>query len=165
SAKLRKLPPFLTISLLRFNFDFAKCERYKETGSYAFPLTFNLRPFCEQNNWPDSEYSYELFSIIIHKGGCYGGHYHVYIKDIDQLGYWEAPEEEVKVKPKTQKREDKVGERKKESENSVDEEDPLSVLTGILAQEESKCVLVDQLGQKLMNKTGTPWSKKYKKQY
>uniref|UniRef100_A0A671T6Y0 Ubiquitin carboxyl-terminal hydrolase 40-like n=1 Tax=Sinocyclocheilus anshuiensis TaxID=1608454 RepID=A0A671T6Y0_9TELE len=164
SAKLRKLPPFLTISLLRFNFDFAKCERYKETGSYAFPLTFNLRPFCEQNNWPDSEYSYELFSIIIHKGGCYGGHYHVYIKDIDQLGYWEAPEE-VKVKPKTQKREDKVGERKKESENSVDAEDPLSVLTGILAQEESKCVLVDQLGQKLMNKTGTPWSKKYKKQY
>uniref|UniRef100_A0A672SUM4 USP domain-containing protein n=1 Tax=Sinocyclocheilus grahami TaxID=75366 RepID=A0A672SUM4_SINGR len=149
SAKLRKLPPFLTISLLRFNFDFAKCERYKETGSYAFPLTFNLRPFCEQNDWPDSEYSYELFSIIIHKGGCYGGHYHVYIKDIDQLGYWEAP----------------VSHLKKECENSVDAEDPLSVLTGILAQEESKCVLVDQLGQKLMNKTGTPWSKKYKKQY
>ncbi|KTF71583.1 hypothetical protein cypCar_00044112 [Cyprinus carpio] len=193
SAKLRKLPPFLTISLLRFNFDFAKCERYKETGSYVFPLTFDLKPFCEQvpepnhtqihfpnspakfiliagkleaqNNWPDSEYSYELFSVIIHKGGCYGGHYHVYIKDIDQIGHWEAPEEEVKVKLKTQKREDKVGERKKENENSVDAEDPLSVLTGILAQEESKCVLVDQLGQKLMNKTGTPWSKKYKKQY
>uniref|UniRef100_A0A8C2K4G4 Ubiquitin specific peptidase 40 n=1 Tax=Cyprinus carpio TaxID=7962 RepID=A0A8C2K4G4_CYPCA len=164
SAKLRKLPPFLTISLLRFNFDFAKCERYKETGSYVFPLTFDLKPFCEQNNWPDSEYSYELFSVIIHKGGCYGGHYHVYIKDIDQIGHWEAPEE-VKVKLKTQKREDKVGERKKENENSVDAEDPLSVLTGILAQEESKCVLVDQLGQKLMNKTGTPWSKKYKKQY
>uniref|UniRef100_A0A671K8T7 Ubiquitin carboxyl-terminal hydrolase 40-like n=1 Tax=Sinocyclocheilus anshuiensis TaxID=1608454 RepID=A0A671K8T7_9TELE len=140
SAKLRKLPPFLTISLLRFNFDFAKCERYKETGRYVFPLTFNLRPFCEQNNWPDSESSYELFSVIIHKGGCYGGHYHVYIKDIDQLGHWE-------------------------SENSVDTEDPLSVLTVILAQEESKCVLVDQLGQKLMNKTGMPWSKKYKKQY
>ncbi|KAF4111915.1 ubiquitin carboxyl-terminal hydrolase 40 [Onychostoma macrolepis] len=165
SAKLRKLPPFLTISLLRFNFDFAKCERYKETGSYLFPLTFNLRPFCEQNNWPDSEYSYELFSVIIHKGGCYGGHYHVYIKDIDQLGHWEAPEEEVKVKVKTQRQEDKVGERKKDSENSVDTEDPLSVLTDILAQDESKCVLVDQLGQKLMNKTGTPWSKKYKKQY
>ncbi|XP_067315155.1 ubiquitin carboxyl-terminal hydrolase 40 [Pseudorasbora parva] len=165
SAKLRKLPPFLTISLLRFNFDFAKCERYKETGSYTFPLEFNLRAFCEQNNWPDSEYSYELFSVIIHKGGCYGGHYHVYIKDIDQLGHWEAPEEEVKIKAKTQRQEAKVGERKMESENCVETEDPLSVLTGILAQEESKCVLVDQLGQKLMNKTGTPWSKKYKKQY
>ncbi|CAM4621152.1 unnamed protein product [Leuciscus chuanchicus] len=165
SAKLRKLPPFLTISLLRFNFDFAKCERYKETGSYTFPLEFNLRAFCEQNNWPDSEYSYELFSVIIHKGGCYGGHYHVYIKDIDHLGHWEAPEEEVKIKAKTQRQEAKVGERKKESENCVETEDPLSILTGILAQEESKCVLVDQLGQKLMNKTGTPWSKKYKKQY
>uniref|UniRef100_A0A671K573 Ubiquitin carboxyl-terminal hydrolase n=1 Tax=Sinocyclocheilus anshuiensis TaxID=1608454 RepID=A0A671K573_9TELE len=150
SAKLRKLPPFLTISLLRFNFDFAKCERYKETGRYVFPLTFNLRPFCEQNNWPDSESSYELFSVIIHKGGCYGGHYHVYIKDIDQLGHWEAPVSLLFFIA---------------SENSVDTEDPLSVLTVILAQEESKCVLVDQLGQKLMNKTGMPWSKKYKKQY
>lgn len=121
----------------------------------------------QQNNWPDSEYSYELFSVIIHKGGCYGGHYHVYIKDIDQLGHWEAPvsllffivvsmmygtmltspkvtsnhyflfffqEEEVKVKAKTQRQEDKVGERKKESERSVDTEDPLSVLTDILSQ-------------------------------
>lgn len=33
------------------------------------------------------------------------------------------------------------------------------------SQEESNSVLVDQLGQKLLNKTGTPWSKKYKKQY
>jgi len=36
------------MSLLRFSFDFAKCERYKETGRYTFPLTINLRPFCEQ---------------------------------------------------------------------------------------------------------------------
>lgn len=48
SAKLRKLPPFLTISLLRFNFDFEKCERYKETSCYTFPIQINLRPFCEQ---------------------------------------------------------------------------------------------------------------------
>lgn len=45
-----------------------------------------------------------------------------------------SQEEEVKVKAKTQRQEDKVGERKKESENSVDTEDPLSVLTDILAQ-------------------------------
>ncbi|KAG7247130.1 hypothetical protein CRUP_029654, partial [Coryphaenoides rupestris] len=48
SAKLQELPPFITMSLLRFSFDFAKCERYKETGRYTFPLTINLRPFCEQ---------------------------------------------------------------------------------------------------------------------
>lgn len=48
SAKLKKLPPFMTVSLLRFSFDFAKCERYKETGRYSFPITINLQPFCEQ---------------------------------------------------------------------------------------------------------------------
>uniref|UniRef100_A0A8C5U0V1 Ubiquitin carboxyl-terminal hydrolase 40 n=1 Tax=Malurus cyaneus samueli TaxID=2593467 RepID=A0A8C5U0V1_9PASS len=89
SAKLRKLPPFLTISLLRFNFDFEKCERYKETSCYTFPMQINLRPFCEQTEMDDSEYMYELFSVIIHKGGCYGGHYHVYIRDVDELGNWQ----------------------------------------------------------------------------
>lgn len=38
----------MTVSLLRFSFDFAKCERYKETGRYSFPFTINLQPFCEQ---------------------------------------------------------------------------------------------------------------------
>ncbi|XP_035023550.2 ubiquitin carboxyl-terminal hydrolase 40 isoform X1 [Hippoglossus stenolepis] len=161
SAKLQKLPPFLTMSLLRFSFDFAKCERYKETGRYSFPLTFNLRPFCEQTNGDDSDYTYDLFSVIIHKGGCYGGHYHVYIRDIDQLGRWEPPEEDCK--PKTQK---KVKEEVKEAfEPKLQEDDPLSVLTTIIAQEPSKTVLVDQLGQKLMNMIGSSWSKKFRKPY
>lgn len=118
----------MTISLLRFSFDFAKCERYKEMGRYSFPLNIDLQPFCEQVLWllyyllvslvihwwhlkycinnfiniinkcpffshqtagEECDHSYELFSVIIHKGGCYGGHYHVYIRDIDELGQWE----------------------------------------------------------------------------
>uniref|UniRef100_A0A8C7SA54 USP domain-containing protein n=1 Tax=Oncorhynchus mykiss TaxID=8022 RepID=A0A8C7SA54_ONCMY len=145
SAKLRKLPPFLTVSLLRFNFDFARCERYKETGRYTFPLTINLRPFCEQTEDDDSEYSYELFSVIIHKGGCYGGHYHVYIKDMDHLGLWEPPVRELRAYTEPEK------------------DDPLSVLSSIIAQEESRSVLLDQLGQRLMDKIGSSWSKKYRK--
>ncbi|XP_026161733.1 ubiquitin carboxyl-terminal hydrolase 40 isoform X2 [Mastacembelus armatus] len=161
SAKLKKLPPFMTMSLLRFSFDFAKCERYKETGRYSFPLTINLRPFCEQADGEDSDYSYELFSVIIHKGGCYGGHYHVYIRDIDQLGQWEPSEEECK--PKTQK---KVKEEVKDvCEPKVQENDPLSVLSTIIAQEPSKSVLMDQLGQKLMDKIGSSWNKKFRKHY
>uniref|UniRef100_A0A8C9Y2Z6 Ubiquitin carboxyl-terminal hydrolase n=1 Tax=Sander lucioperca TaxID=283035 RepID=A0A8C9Y2Z6_SANLU len=146
SAKLKKLPPFMTMSLLRFSFDFAKCERYKETGRYCFPLTINLRPFCEEADGDDSDYSYELFSVIIHKGGCYGGHYHVYIRDIDQLGHWEPPVKQI-CEPKLQ------------------EDDPLSVITAIIAQEPSKSVLLDQLGQKLMDKIGSSWSKKFRKHY
>uniref|UniRef100_A0A3P8PJC3 USP domain-containing protein n=1 Tax=Astatotilapia calliptera TaxID=8154 RepID=A0A3P8PJC3_ASTCA len=161
SAKLRKLPPFMTMSLLRFSFDFAKCERYKETGRYSFPLTINLRPFCEQADGDDSDYSYELFSVIIHKGGCYGGHYHVYIKDVDKLGRWEPPEEDCK--PKTQKKA-KV-EFKEVLEPKLHEDDPLSIVTTIIAQESSKSVLLDQLGQKLLDKIGSSWNKKFRKQY
>ncbi|XP_041669120.1 ubiquitin carboxyl-terminal hydrolase 40 [Cheilinus undulatus] len=161
SAKLKKLPPFMTMSLLRFSFDFTKCERYKETGRYSFPLTINLRPFCEQTDGDDSDFTYELFSVIIHKGGCYGGHYHAYIRDTDQLGQWEPPEEECK--PKTQK---KAKEKVREAcEPKLQEDDPLSVLTAIIAQEPSKSVLLDQLGQKLMDKIGSSWSKKFRKHY
>ena len=45
----------------------------------------------------DSDFTYELFSVIIHKGGCYGGHYHAYIRDIDELGKWEPPVRKKKV--------------------------------------------------------------------
>ncbi|NWV97666.1 UBP40 hydrolase, partial [Machaerirhynchus nigripectus] len=156
SAKLRKLPPFLTISLLRFNFDFEKCERYKETSCYTFPIQINLRPFCEQTEMDDSEYMYELFSVIIHKGGCYGGHYHVYIRDVDQLGNWQLQEEEDGLI------EDKA---LRDTGNAKDPENPLAVLQGILAEEEAKQIPVDQLGQKLLEKKGVSWNKKYRKQY
>ncbi|XP_056282071.1 ubiquitin carboxyl-terminal hydrolase 40 isoform X2 [Pseudoliparis swirei] len=161
SAKLQKLPPFMTMSLLRFSFDFAKCERYKETGRYKFPLTIDLRPFCEETDAEDSDYSYELFSVIIHKGGCYGGHYHVYIRDIDQLGQWEPPEEECKAKTQNNVKE----EVKEMHEPKLEEDDPLSVIAAVIAQEPSKTVLSDQLGQKLMDRIGSSWSKKFRKHY
>lgn len=161
SAKLKQLPPFMTMSLLRFSFDFAKCERYKETGRYSFPLTINLRPFCEQTDADDSDFTYELFSVIIHKGGCYGGHYHVYIKDIDELGLWEPQEEDCKPKAQRKTKE----EIKESSETKVQEDDPLSIITAIIAQESSKSVLLDQLGQKLMVRTGTSWGKSFRKHY
>ena len=50
------------------------------------------------------EYSkYELFSIIIHSGSAYGGHYHTYIKDMEGLGNWNIDEiinDEKKTKNK-----------------------------------------------------------------
>nr|BAE38691.1 unnamed protein product [Mus musculus] len=154
SAKLRKLPPFLTISLLRFNFDFVKCERYKDTSCYTFPLRINLKPFCEQSELDDMEYMYDLFSVIIHKGGCYGGHYHVYIKDVDHLGNWQCQEEisDTNVNVKAPQSEEEAN-------------DPLVVLKTILLQEEANQIPVDQLGQKLLKKTGISWNKKYRKQH
>ena len=46
-AKVRRLPPILGISLLRFNFDPVKFERYKETGKFTFPLELDMAEFCE----------------------------------------------------------------------------------------------------------------------
>ncbi|XP_072902671.1 ubiquitin carboxyl-terminal hydrolase 40 isoform X1 [Hemitrygon akajei] len=155
SAKIRHLPTFLTISLLRFNFDFAKCERYKETGCYTFPVRLDMRPFCEQDNLADTEY--ELFSVIIHKGGCYGGHYHAYIKDIDQLGTWFPVDEEKTVINSTK---DPIKEA-----NQLELGDPLEILRAILVQIGPDGILVDQLGQKLLEKVGVAWNKKYRKQF
>ncbi|XP_074883933.1 ubiquitin carboxyl-terminal hydrolase 40 isoform X6 [Buteo buteo] len=104
----------------------------------------------------DSEYMYELFSVIIHKGGCYGGHYHVYIRDVDELGNWQLQEEEDKLIEDTALR---------DNENAKEVENPLAVLKGILSEEESKQIPVDQLGQKLLEKKGMSWNKKYRKQY
>ncbi|XP_036713308.1 ubiquitin carboxyl-terminal hydrolase 40 isoform X1 [Balaenoptera musculus] len=154
SAKLRKLPPFLTFSLLRFNFDFVKCERYKETSCYTFPLRINLKPFCEQSELDDLEYMYDLFSVIIHKGGCYGGHYHVYIKDVDHLGNWQFQED--KSNPDV---------NLEDLQNEEEIDDPLMILKAVLLQEESNLIPVDQLGQKLLKKIGISWNKKYRKQY
>ncbi|XP_060224781.1 ubiquitin carboxyl-terminal hydrolase 40 isoform X1 [Meriones unguiculatus] len=154
SAKLRKLPPFLTVSLLRFNFDFVKCERYKETSCYTFPLRINLKPFCEQSELDDMEYMYDLFSVIIHKGGCYGGHYHVYIKDVDHLGNWQC-QEEISDKDMNLKA----------LQNEEEADDPVVILKTILLQEEANQIPVDQLGQKLLKKTGISWNKKYRKQH
>ncbi|XP_051941258.1 ubiquitin carboxyl-terminal hydrolase 40 isoform X1 [Hippocampus zosterae] len=162
SAKLKKLPPFMTMSLLRFSFDCNKFERYKETGRYSFPLTINLRPFCEQTDGEDADYSYELFSVIIHKGGCYGGHYHVHIKDIECLGCWEPAEEDSNKKKTPPKPKREV---KDVCETRLDENDPLCVLTAILDQEPSKSIRLDQLGQKVMEKVGSSWSKAFKRDY
>ncbi|KFO21548.1 Ubiquitin carboxyl-terminal hydrolase 40 [Fukomys damarensis] len=98
----------------------------------------------------DLDYVYDLFSVIIHKGGCYGGHYHVYIKDVDHLGNWQFQEPDKNLKA---------------LQNEKDVDDPLTVLKAVLLQEENNLTPVDQLGQKLLKKIGTSWNKKFKKQH
>ena len=73
----------------------------------------------------DSEYMYELFSVIIHKGGCYGGHYHVYIRDVDELGNWQLQEDEDRLIEDQPSR---------DSENTKEAENPLAMLKGILSE-------------------------------
>ncbi|XP_032627112.2 ubiquitin carboxyl-terminal hydrolase 40 isoform X2 [Chelonoidis abingdonii] len=132
-------------------------EEYFENDNLYRCETCNKLVEAAKTHLEDSEYMYELFSVIIHKGGCYGGHYHVYIKDVDALGNWQLQEEESKLMT-----EEKV---QKDTENIKEMENPLTILKGIISEEESKQIPVDQLGQKLLEKKGMSWNKKYRKQY
>ena len=75
--------------------------------SFFNHLTFNLSLFLNQDTFKSQiteDYSiYELFSVIIHSGSAYGGHYHTYIKDFDNLGEWDKIEQpktnEITSKP------------------------------------------------------------------
>ena len=60
-------------------------------SSYLDPESIELPENCK----------YELKSIIIHRGGAFGGHYHAYIQDELKEGdlYLQMPEE-FKAEPK-----------------------------------------------------------------
>ncbi|XP_071451402.1 ubiquitin carboxyl-terminal hydrolase 40-like [Hetaerina americana] len=95
-TKLRRLPPVLTLSLLRFSYNPTKGERFKDTSKFSFPLKLDLGPFCDSadpgsenvDNAPCSNI-YKLFSVVVHKGNAHGGHYHAYVRDISCLGQWD----------------------------------------------------------------------------
>ena len=54
-AKIKDLPPILTLSLLRFNYDFRTFNRYKETGFYEFPYVLEMAPYCKPDDDADDD--------------------------------------------------------------------------------------------------------------
>lgn len=81
--QLKQLPPILTFSLTRFEYDWANEERKKITSKYKYPLELDMHEFV-----PGSP-KYELFAVIIHGGSAFGGHYHAFIRDVLGTGTWE----------------------------------------------------------------------------
>lgn len=52
----------------------------KLNDRFEYPLELNLADHLDPEASEDPENTvYELKSIIIHRGGAYGGHYHAYI--------------------------------------------------------------------------------------
>ncbi|KAJ8313576.1 hypothetical protein KUTeg_008137 [Tegillarca granosa] len=153
-ARIRCLPEILTISLLRFSYDFVKGERYKETGKFVYPMTLNMAPYYEHAG-PNDINEYELFSVVIHRGGAYGGHYHAYIKDIDGLGKWTHPDEEtiqIPTDPTT-------GEV-----DFIECDCPVELIQAILHRHKD-IQTVDKLCGEITKQTGVSWNKRFKKQF
>ena len=112
----REIPPLLIFSLARFDYDFMTGNRKKNSEQFHYPLTIDMNPFTETNDYysntddnsknnerkkakdlslyepeynENSPYLYDLVTIIIHTGKSGNhGHYHAYIKDILNEGNW-----------------------------------------------------------------------------
>ncbi|XP_069111177.1 ubiquitin carboxyl-terminal hydrolase 40-like [Argopecten irradians] len=152
-AKIRSLPEILTISLLRFSFDFVKMQRFKESGKFVFPQTLDMSPYLEEATSP---VKYKLFSVVIHRGGAYGGHYHAYLRDVDALGKWTTPEEEAVQLPK----DPSTGEV-----DFIECDSPVDLIHTILSRSPAKSLSVDKICAEITKQTGVSWNKRFKRNY
>ena len=76
-TEIKALPPILTLSLLRFGFDFQQGKRIKIKSHFAFPTTLDLSPYVAEEIRGDC--IYDVYSVVVHSGDAYGGHYRAYI--------------------------------------------------------------------------------------
>jgi len=196
-TRLRHVPPVLTISLLRFNYDPVKMERYKETGQFEFPLrldmsryrdcaprtdtgwitvtksskcTFNGERYvrngleCGDNlglNCVESpptqmelSHTYELFSVVVHRGGAHGGHYHALIRDLAGRGSWSEPVRADSTDPPNETSTDTP------PLPTGDLNSHRSLITSILL--ESGIISLGKLSERISSVAGESWWKGYR---
>lgn len=159
-AVIKTLPSILTISLLRFSFDYNTFRRFKETRKFEFPLALSMKSYCDKTcDEKHGCYDYELYSVIIHSGSAHGGHYHAYIRDIDGLGtvpadYNPTP---VIVAPPSPEKNDMI--------SSEYIEDPLDMLAYVLGKLGGENIPLNKLGEAFREESGTSWGKQYKRKY
>jgi ubiquitin C-terminal hydrolase len=74
--KFYKLPDVLTLSLMRFDFNYQTMERMKLNDFYQFDLRLDM-----SKHTGNADEVYDLFAVIVHRGDAYSGHYHTIIRD------------------------------------------------------------------------------------
>jgi ubiquitin C-terminal hydrolase len=79
----------LTLDLQRFDFDYNTFQRVKLNDRFEFPLELDVSAFLDPESFETPDCcEYELKSVIIHRGGPYGGHYHAFMNDELGEGNW-----------------------------------------------------------------------------
>jgi ubiquitin C-terminal hydrolase len=87
---LSRFPPILQLNLSRIELDYATWQRKKINDRFEYPLELDLTSYADlELNLPNEDSQYELKSIVVHRGGPYGGHYHALIRDDVGLGVWD----------------------------------------------------------------------------
>ncbi|TFY67092.1 hypothetical protein EVG20_g4062 [Dentipellis fragilis] len=109
---LRKLPPILHFSLLRFVFDLTTMERKKSKHNISFPSVLDMNRFLEPPSGPqtaksladESENIYDLKGVLLHKGpSAYHGHYEAMVFDVMHNSWFQFNDEVVTKKPTAMK--------------------------------------------------------------
>jgi hypothetical protein len=118
--KIRELPIILNFPLNRFDWNMYTGERVKITSNFEYPLELNMKKHVDPEIiLEESEYQYELFGIIVHRGTPYSGHYFSYVRDTMKEGNWDLKSVEHQNKPSII--EDKKIENDKSEENKDEE--------------------------------------------
>ena len=92
-----KLPPVLTLNLIRAELCYETFQRKKVNDRFEYPLELDMMQYMSEEAKQDAnpdDFKYELKSIVIHRGGAYGGHYYAYIKDDLKEGNWYLEKQE-----------------------------------------------------------------------
>ncbi|PRP86442.1 hypothetical protein PROFUN_05361 [Planoprotostelium fungivorum] len=92
----RSLPPVIIFSLGRFEYDWTEDKRKKITSPFKYPLVLNMSQYKEEGGKEEGGDLYHLFAVVIHSGGAYGGHYHTYIRSLNEEKSIEEEEGEEK---------------------------------------------------------------------
>uniref|UniRef100_A0A0N5A9B1 USP domain-containing protein n=1 Tax=Syphacia muris TaxID=451379 RepID=A0A0N5A9B1_9BILA len=105
---LAKLPPYLTIQLKRFDFDWERDLPQKYNDYFEFPLELDMMPYTAEGLASSEGISsnvvalssdkdlprkikstfYRLRGVTVHSGQANGGHYYSFIRSSDDGGQW-----------------------------------------------------------------------------
>ncbi|THH17534.1 hypothetical protein EW146_g3292 [Bondarzewia mesenterica] len=98
---LRKLPPILHFSLLRFVFDISTLERKKSKHNISFPRVLDMNRFLENPPADKDENVYDLKGVLLHRGpSAYHGHYEALVFDVTNDSWFQFNDEVVtKMQP------------------------------------------------------------------
>lgn len=122
-TKLRRLPPVLHFSLMRFVYDLNTMERKKSKSLISFPTTIDMRKYIDSDNADQgTNHIYDLRGVLLHKGpSAYHGHYEAQVFD-ETLHCWFQFNDESVTKIKTLG--DRIFTKKKEGGDAEQDEAP-----------------------------------------
>lgn len=95
--KFGRLPDLLTLSLMRFDFNYQTFERMKINDFYKFDLRLDMSKYTG-----NTDEQYDLIAVIVHRGDPYAGHYHAIVRDVlleenDPIGLGDKKDKEMQA--------------------------------------------------------------------